>query len=52
MKKLITVMASLVLIFVGGFSVYAAFGGTISGKPVIEWLGINFLINMKSIKLM
>lgn len=42
MKKLITVMASLVLIFVGGFSVYAAFGGTISGKPVIEWLGIKF----------
>lgn len=38
---LMTVLA-LSITFIGGFSVYAAFGGTVSGKPVSEWLGISF----------
>lgn len=42
LRKLITVMASLIIVFVGGMSVYAAFGGTIAGKPVMEWIGIKF----------
>ena len=33
---------SLSIIFIGGISVYAAFGGTIGGKPVSEWFGIGF----------
>ncbi len=41
-KRLITVMASLIIVFIGGMSVYAAFGGTIAGKPVMEWIGIKF----------
>ena len=41
-KKLVTVMASLMVVFIGSISTYAAFGGTISGKPIIEWLGIKF----------
>lgn len=41
-RKLITVMASLIIVFIGGMSVYAAFGGTIAGKPVMEWIGIKF----------
>lgn len=41
-RKLITVVASLLLVLVGSVSVYAAFGGTIAGKPVVEWLGIKF----------
>jgi len=29
-------------VFIGGISAYAAFGGTILGKPIFEWLGTNF----------
>lgn len=42
MKKLVASFASLMLVLVGGISVYASFGGTISGKPVVDWLGIKF----------
>lgn len=42
MKKLVTVLASLIIVFVGSVGVYAVCGGTIEGKPVIEWLGIKF----------
>ena len=42
LRRLITVMVSLIIVFVGGMSVYAAFGGTIAGKPIMEWIGIKF----------
>lgn len=42
LRKMITVLASFIIVFIGGASVYAAFGGTVSGKPIIEWLGLNF----------
>lgn len=42
LRKLITIMASVIVVFIGSISVYAAFGGTISGKPVFEWIGIKF----------
>ena len=41
-KKAITAFASLFIVFIGSVSVYATIGGTISGKPIIEWLGSNF----------
>lgn len=41
-KKFVTIMASIMVVFVGSISVYAAFGGTIGGKPVLEWIGIRF----------
>lgn len=41
-RKFVTAIASLMIVFVGGVSTYAAFGGTIAGKPVIEWLGVKF----------
>ena len=42
MKKLITTMAALIIVFVGSIGVYAVNGGTIAGKPITEWLGIKF----------
>ena len=42
LKKLITVVVSLMIVLVGSVSVYAAFGGTIAGKPIMEWIGIKF----------
>ena len=30
------------IISIGGISTYALLGGTIEGKPIIEWIGINF----------
>lgn len=42
MKKTISIVASLILIIIGTMGVYAACGGTINGKPIIEWLGIKF----------
>ena len=42
LKKLITIMASVIVVFIGSISIYAAFGGTISGRPIFEWLGSNF----------
>lgn len=41
-KRIITVFISTVLALIGSVTVYATFGGTISGKPIIEWLGIKF----------
>lgn len=41
-KKAMTVLASLIIVFIGSISAYAAIGGTVSGKPIIEWLGLNF----------
>mgnify|MGYP005825593277 CR=1 FL=1 len=41
-KKMTTALASLIIVLIGGVTVYAAVGGTISGKPIIEWLGLNF----------
>lgn len=42
LRKMITVLASFIIVFIGGASAYATFGGTVSGKPIIEWLGLNF----------
>ena len=42
MKKMIAVLATFIIVFIGSVSVYAAFGGTINGKPVVEWIGIKF----------
>ena len=41
-KKLVTIMASFWVVFIGSITAYAAFGGTISVKPIFEWLGSNF----------
>lgn len=41
-KKIITAFVSIIIIFIGGLSVYATFGGTFSGKPALEWMGIKF----------
>ena len=42
MRKIVTVMASIIIVLIGSVSVYAAFGGTIEGKPIFEWIGIKF----------
>ncbi len=42
MRKIFTVMASMIIVLIGSVSVYAAFGGTIEGKPIFEWIGIKF----------
>lgn len=42
MRKIVTVMASMIIVLIGSVSVYAAFGGTIEGKPIFEWIGIKF----------
>lgn len=41
-KKIITAIISTVLALVGSVTVYAAFGGTILGRPVFEWANIKF----------
>ena len=41
-RKLVTTMITMIVIFVGSIGVYAVNGGTIGGKPIIEWLGIKF----------
>lgn len=41
-KKLSTAIASIVIVLLGGISVYAAMGGTISGKPFSEFFNIKF----------
>lgn len=41
-RKAITILASIIVVFMGSVSVYAAFGGTIGGKPIMEWIGIKF----------
>lgn len=42
MKKVVTAIASACITFIGGATVYAAFGGTIEGVPIVEWFGIKF----------
>ena len=42
MRKIVTVMASMIIVLIGSVSVYAAFGGTVEGKPIFEWIGIKF----------
>ena len=37
-----TTIAAVIVICIGSIGVYAASGGTIAGKPIIEWLGITF----------
>ena len=49
-KKIITIIISIICTMFGSLSVYAAFGGTIDGKPVIEWFGINFSSNYDEYK--
>ena len=42
LKRIITAFVSTIIALLGSVTVYAAFGGTIGGRPVIEWLGIKF----------
>ena len=42
-KKLVTSIVSVIIVFVGGVSVYAGFGGTILGRPVFEFAKMKFL---------
>ena len=41
-KKLSTAIASIAIVLLGGISVYAAMGGTISGRPFSEFFNIKF----------
>lgn len=50
MRKMVTVMASMIIVLIGSVSVYAAFGGTIEGKPIFEWIGIKFSDEYKDYK--
>lgn len=49
-KKIVTAIISILCTMIGSLSVYATFGGTINGKPVIEWLGISFSSNYDEYK--
>lgn len=40
-KKFCAFIIYLILILFSGVSVYAAFGGTINGENIFEWIGIN-----------
>lgn len=41
-RKLVTAMASIAIVFIGGITTYGAFGGKIAGIPALDWLGIKF----------
>lgn len=41
-KKLSTIVASILITSMSGIVVFAACGGTIAGKPLTEWMGIKF----------
>lgn len=41
-NKIITIITSIIAMLLGSVTVYAAVGGTIAGKPVIEWIGLGF----------
>ena len=41
-KRAITTIVTIIAILAGSITVYAAMGGEIGGKPVIEWLGLKF----------
>ena len=45
LKKVIISIVSALMILAGSGVVYAAFGGTINGVPVLEWMGIKFSNN-------
>lgn len=38
----VLIVLTSIIISIGGISTYALLGGTIEGKPIIEWIGINF----------
>lgn len=42
LKRIITAFVSTILALLGSVTVYAAFGGTIGGIPINEWIGIKF----------
>lgn len=42
LKRIITAFISTIIALIGSVTVYASFGGTISGKPILEWIGIKF----------
>ena len=42
LKKVCTSLLSIFIVLLSGMTVYSAFGGTINGKNIFEWLGINF----------
>lgn len=42
LKRIIAAFVSTIVALIGSVTVYAAFGGTIEGKPIFEWLGSNF----------
>lgn len=42
LKRIITAFISTILALLGSVTVYAAFGGTIGGRPVFEWMNIKF----------
>ena len=42
LKRMIVAFISTVIALVGSVTVYASFGGTISGKPILEWIGLKF----------
>lgn len=41
-NKIITIITSIMAMLLGSITIYAATGGTIAGKPVIEWIGLGF----------
>ncbi len=41
-KRFITIVASLMIVVIGSLGVYAANGGKVAGKTVLEWLGVTF----------
>lgn len=49
-KKLVTSLASVIIVLVGGISVYASFGGTILGRPVFEFAKMKFLSEYEEYK--
>ena len=49
-KRLVTSIVYILCTMIGSLTVYAAFGGTINNKPVIEWFGLNFSNNYDEYK--
>ena len=50
LKNFATSVATLILVLVSSVSVYAACGGTIEGKTIIEWLGIKIFDDYEEYK--
>lgn len=51
LKNFATSVATLILVLVSSVSVYAACGGTIEGKTIIEWLGIKIFSEYEDYKI-